>query len=181
MKLCNSNTTSIRDAVELGCHTMQSVFNADDNGFPYLESVVLPHAYLALHERHGESHVPGRHLNELHTAEDALGVSVSELAIEMHTRATLFSNSGPLPLPVNRDRVGGPIANFTEHNVCERFHALYGLAKFRDAATTCEMTELSIAFIFKLWDPERGWDRKAFDKALAEFFTSRTMWAAWYA
>ena len=116
-----------------------------------------------------------------HTTEDALGVSVSELAIEMHTRATLFSNSGPLPLPVNRDRVGGPIANFTEHNVCERFHALYGLAKFRDAATTCEMTELSIAFIFKLWDPEWGWDRKAFDKALAEFFTSRTMWAAWYA
>ncbi len=165
MKLRNANTTSIRDAVELGCRTMQSVFNADDNGFPFFKSVVLPRAYLAFHEVHGESHVPGRHLNGLLNAEDALGVSVNEQAIETHTRAALFSYSGPFPLPLNRDRVGGPIANFTEHNVREGFHALYALAKFRDSATAREMAERSIASIFRLWDPERGWDRKAFEKA----------------
>ncbi len=165
MKLHDVNTTDIRAAIELGCRTMQSVFNADDNDFPFFKSIVLPRAYLAFHDIHGESHVPGRHLNALLSAEDAAGVTVDEAAIEKHTRAAFFSYSGPFPLPLNRDRTGGPLANFTEHNVREGFHALFALAKYRDSKPARELSERSIECINSLWDPHRGWDRGVFEKA----------------
>jgi hypothetical protein len=164
MKLRNVNTTDIRSAIELGCTTMQNVFNADDNGIPFFKSVVLPRAYLAFHEIHSESHVPGRHLNALLTASDLIGVPVDQSAIEKHARAAFFSFSGPLPLPMNRDRAGGPIANFTEHNVREGFHALYALVRYQRLARALELAERSIDTLLRLWDPERGWDRKAFEK-----------------
>ena len=165
MKVQDVNTTDIRAAVELGCRTMQSVFNADDSGFPFFKSVVLPRAYMAFHDVHGESHVPGRHLNGLLSAEHALGIKVAESAVAKHTRAAMFSYGGPLPLPLNRDSVGGPLANFTEHNVREGFHALYALARFRHSKWAVDTAEHSIEAILTLWDPERGWDNGAFRKA----------------
>ena len=59
------NTTDIADAIRLGCRTMQSVFNADDNQVPFFSSTVRPGAALKFSAFHGESHVPGRHLNAL--------------------------------------------------------------------------------------------------------------------
>ena len=106
MKLSNVNTTDIKAAIELGCRTMSNVFNADDNDIPFFGSEVLPNPRLSFSNVHSESHVPGRHLNALLNAEDAAGVSISEEAVEKHAAAAFFSYSGPVPLPMNRDRVG---------------------------------------------------------------------------
>src|ERR1700730_2948770 len=102
----NVNTTSIRSAVEMACQTMSHVFNSDDNDIPFFASSVWPKAELSFYESHTESHVPGRHLNALLNAEDALGVRIDESAIEKHMRAAFFSYSGPVALPLNRDRIG---------------------------------------------------------------------------
>ncbi len=153
------NTTSIAAAITLGCRTMGRVFNADDNDIPFFASQVRPNPRLAFSPVHSEAHIPGRHLNALLNAEEVLGVAIPEETIDKHARAALFSYHGPVPLPLNRQEVGGPLCNFCPHNVREGFHALYALVKYRQSAEARELAERSIAAIDELWDPERGWDR----------------------
>ena len=156
MKQRHVNTTDIGSGIRAGCRTMASVFNADDNDIPFFGSQVWPDPHLAFSSVHSESHVPGRHLNALLTAE-SLGFPIDEEAVEKHARAAFFSYGGPLPLPLNRERVDGPLENFRPHNVREGFHALYALARFRDSARARDLAEASIATIGRLWNPDRGW------------------------
>ena len=164
MKLRNVNTTDIGAAIQAGARTMASVFNADDDDIPFFRSEVWPDPHLAFSSVHSEAHVPGRHLNALLTAE-SLGFAIDEAAVEKHARAAFFSYGAPLPLPLNRERIDGPLVNFRPHNVREGFHALYALARFRDSAGAREVAEASIAAINRLWDPDRGWDRDGATRA----------------
>lgn len=166
MKVAHVNTTSIRDAVVLGCRTMSGVFNADDGEIPFFGSSVRPHPNFHFHPFHSESHVPGRHLNALLNAEAALKIRVDEAAVEKHSRAAFFSYSGPVALPLNRDRVGGKLVNFAPHNIREGFHALYALVAYRSSERAHDLAEASIAAIFDLWRPESGWDRKRLENDL---------------
>ncbi|MEZ4731521.1 MAG: hypothetical protein R3E79_30755 [Caldilineaceae bacterium] len=153
------NTTDLRAAIELGCQTMQNVFNADDKDIPFFGSRVRPEARLSFSWAHSESHVPGRHLNALLNAEDALGLAIDEDAVEKHAQAARFSYSGALPLPLNRQELGGLLVNFLSHNVREGFHALYALTKFRHSGWARTLAEASITTINDYWDPTAGWDR----------------------
>ena len=155
----NVNTTSIREAVSLGCRTMSSVFNRDDHDIPFFASEVWPDAELAFYKYHSEAHVPGRHLNALLNAEDALGIHLDETVIEKHARAAFFSYSGPVPFPLNRRVLGGNLEIFHPHNLREGFHALYALVKYRKSERARELAERSIAAIQKYWRPDAGWDR----------------------
>jgi len=91
--LTNVNNSDIRSAIELGCRTMASVFNADDNEIPFFGSEVLPNPRLGFSSVHSESHVPGRHLNALLAAEEIAGVSIDEEAVRKHTAPPSF----PIP------------------------------------------------------------------------------------
>lgn len=157
-KLDRVNATDIADAVRLGCRTMQSVFNADDDQRPFMSSTVRPMAALNFSACHSEAHVPGRHLNALLSAEESVNVELDEEAVENHRRAALFSYSGPIALPLNRQNLGGALANFCPHNLREGLHALYALVRYRDDAEARKLAEKSIAAIFDLWSPDRGWD-----------------------
>jgi hypothetical protein len=153
------NTTSIRDAVSLGCRTMSNVFNRDDHDIPFFTSEVWPKAELGFYKYHSEAHVPGRHLNALLNAEDALGIRVDETVIDKHAQAAFFSYSGPVPFPLNRRTIGGKLEIFHPHNLREGFHALYALVKYRKSERARELAEQSIAAIQKYWKPDAGWDR----------------------
>lgn len=166
MKVANVNTTSIREAITLGCHTMSSVFNADDHDIPFFGSLVRPTAGFGFHPIHSEAHIPGRHLNALLNAEAALGIRIDEAVIEKHERAAFFSYSGPVALPLNRDTIGGRLVNFAPHNIREGFHALYALVAYRASGRAHDMAESSIAAIFDLWDPKNGWNRPRLEGAL---------------
>jgi hypothetical protein len=152
------NTTSIEKAIRLGCRTMQNVFDADDHQAPYFNSIVKPHAALQFSVASSDAHVPGRHLNALLNAEDAIDVELDETAVGHHRRAAFLSYSGPLDLPLNRPSKTAPPTNFCPHNLREGFHALYALAMHRNDAEACEIAERSIADIFKYWSPDNGWD-----------------------
>jgi len=69
-----------------------------------------------------------------------------------------FSYSGPAALPLNRDRIGGPMVNFCPHNLREGFHALYALTRFSPRRTGPGMMERSIDAVFALWKPDQGWN-----------------------
>lgn len=154
------NTTSIEEAIRLGCHTMQNVFDADDNHIPFFRSVVYPasEAHLGFSAHHSESHVPGRHLNALLNAADLIDVDITEAAIEKHRRAAFLSFSGPVALALNRTEVGGPLVNFCPHNLREGLHALYALTAFRDDGEARELAERCIADVLDLWSARTGWD-----------------------
>ena len=165
-QLNHVNTTDIRDAIRLGCRTMCSAFNADDSDIPFFASSVRPQAELAFSAAHAESHVPGRHLNALLNAEDAAAIIVDEACVDKHARAAFFSYSGPLPLPLNRDKIGGGLVNFSPHNIRAGFHALFALAKFRNSAQARQLAEASIAAIFAHCDPSQGWDHEHLEEKL---------------
>ena len=169
--LSDVNTTDIEGAIRLGCRTMCSVFNADDQDIPFFSSRVWPEAKLSFSPMHSESHVPGRHLNALLSAENALGHFVDEGCIERHARAAFLSYSGALPLPLNRERVGGRLWHFSPHNIREGFHALYALARFRSSARAHKLAESSISAIREHWHPRTGWDTIALE-GKAEFHPS---------
>jgi hypothetical protein len=158
-KLSDVNTTDIRDAVSLGCRAMSSVFNADDNDIPFFLAFVRPFVRFRFNPFSTEAHIPGRHLNALLTAEHVLGVKIDEAAVEKHTRAAYLSYSGPVALPLNRDRIGGKLINFNPENTREGFHALYALVAYRGSARAHDLAERAIQAIVRLWNPERGWDR----------------------
>ncbi|MEM7125323.1 MAG: hypothetical protein AAF702_03285 [Chloroflexota bacterium] len=158
MQLNNVNTTDILDAIHLGCLTMGNVFNADDNDIPFFHSQVRPNPELSFHWAHSESHVPGRHLNAMLNAEAAAHITLDEDDVERHAQAAFFSYSGPVPLPLNRATVDGPLVHFLPHNVREGFHALYALAHYRQSERAYDLAQASIETIFKLWDPVNGWD-----------------------
>ena len=158
-RLANVNTTDLRAAIELGCRCMSRVFNRDDDGIPFFSSTLRPSPRLSFSSCHSEAHVPGRHLNALLNAE-AVGVPVAEEAVEQHARAAFFSYSGALPLPLNREAIGGPLVNFCPHNIREGFHALTALAVYRGSREALELAERSIACIRDTWSPEAGWDRE---------------------
>lgn len=145
---------------------MSRVFNADDNDLPFFGSSVFPNAGFGFHPFHAESHIPGRHLNALLNAEEALKISVDPAVIAKHERAAFFSYSGPVPLPLNRDKIGGALLNFAPHNIREGFHALYALVAFRGSDRAHDMAEASIAAIFDLWKPEEGWNRSRLEGSL---------------
>lgn len=157
-RLKHVNSTDIADAIRLGCRTMQNVFNADDNHVPFFSSSVRPTAALSFSSDHSESHMPGRFLNALLSAEDAAGVKIDEEAVEHLRRATFLSYGGQAALPLNRQVVGGTPINFSPHNLREGFHALYALAKYRKDKEAQGLAERSIATIFELWGPKDGWD-----------------------
>lgn len=151
------NTTDIDGAIRLGCRTMQRVFNADDNDLPYMVARARPEAELA-DSAFWVGHVPGRHLNALLNADDAAGISLDEEAIERHQRAAHFSYSGPVALPLSRSSIDAPLDHFSAHDVREGFHALYSLVKYRSDDQAQRIAEASIAAIFDLWNPDRGWN-----------------------
>lgn len=157
-RLRNVNATDIRDAIRLGCNTMQSIFNADDDNLPFMLAQVRPDASLAFSAGHSDAHLPGRHLNALLNAESATGIPLNEEAIERHRRAAFLSFSGPVALPLNRTSIGGPRINFAAHNLREGLHALYALVKYRQDAKARRTAEACIAAVFDLWNPTLGWD-----------------------
>ena len=157
-RLKDVNTTDIKDAIRLACQTMQSVFNADDNDIPFFGSRVRPEAYLGFSSAHTEAHVPGRHLNALLNAEDAVGIELDESAIRKHAEAAYFSYGGTAAVPLNREEADGPLCLFITHNFREGMHALYPLVKYRKEERAQELAEACIATVFDLWSPENGWD-----------------------
>ena len=167
------NDRDIDAAIRLGCRTMQNVFDADDDGVPFFRSLIEPETLLAFNQVHSESHVPGRHLNALLNAEEAIGASVDERALDNHRRAVLLSYGGPVALPLNRRQVGGPLVNFCPHNLREGFHALYALTKYRDDVEARQLAEHSIAAIGSLWSPECRWDKQALADLGIHYLDSR--------
>ncbi|MCE2451011.1 MAG: hypothetical protein J4F35_22455 [Candidatus Latescibacteria bacterium] len=159
VQLRDVNTTDIGDAIRLGCQAMSRAFNTDDADIPYGGAQVRPEAFLG---GSMEGHMPGRLLNAMLAAEDAMGLDLDEEVIDKHAHAAFFSYSrAPLPLQRIGQHINGegdPI-ELQEHNLREGFHALYALTAFRKSERAMELAAASIDLLFDYWVPKEQWDR----------------------
>ena len=153
------NTTDIPGAIRLGCHSMGSVLNPEDHFVPYFAAWLGRNSRLEFHGWLSEAHVPGRHLNALLAAENVLGDPASDDIIGKLAAAAFFSYGGPIPVPLNRERMNTGLQNFLPHNMREGFHALYALAAFRNDPKARKVAEESIEFIFSHWCPGQKWEK----------------------
>ncbi|MFO8006136.1 MAG: hypothetical protein R6V05_00205 [Candidatus Brocadiia bacterium] len=163
-RVSNVNTTSIPDAISLGCRTMCNVFDADDNDTPFFISEVWPEPHFGFFALFSDTHVPGRHLYALLSAEDAVGVEMDEECINKHARAMYRSFSGPVALPLNRPEQHADRTLFVAHNCREALFALYALARHRDSQKAVETAEEFLAAIDEYWDREAGWDTERLER-----------------
>jgi hypothetical protein len=157
-KLADVNTTDLRAAIALGCRTMQSCFDADDDGTPFFIAESAPYATLAFSPDLSECHIPGRHLHALLLAEAVAGIAVDPAAIANHRRAMLRSFSGPACLPLNRQVQSGPVVNFSPVNLREGLRAVAALTIYRGDAEAQALAERYLADIKRYWNPAAGWD-----------------------
>ena len=165
IRLRDVNTTDLRGAIELGCNPIENDFNPDDKNSSYWGADARPEAaFSPYHFRNTDGHMPGRHLNALLTAEAVAGIKIDPQSVENLTRSALFSFSGPVALPLGRNRRDGPLGNFWMHNLREGFHALQALARYRDSAKARELMEAAIGVVLEYWHADKGWDKERFEK-----------------
>lgn len=162
----NVNTTDILDAIRLGCRCMCRCLDADEDYSPFAGNTVRPNVTLGTTPSYIDADNPGRFLPPLLMASTSFGIPVAEDCIEKISRALFRSYSGPLPLPLGRDRDGAhnlidkdaPPVRLMPHNMREGFNGLYALIKYRGADRARELAEANIETLFDVWDPETGWD-----------------------
>ena len=157
-QLKNVNSKNIYAAIELGYNPMEKVFNRDDHNLPFFEAVARPEAHFGFCGFATESHIPGRHLNALLTAEKTIGIPVDPTVIEKHKNAAFYSFSGSVVFPLNRQTIDGELMNFYPHNLREGFHALHSLIKYRNCDKAQSIFKACLKAIFKYWDPKDGWN-----------------------
>ena len=156
-RLQDVNTHDIRGAIELGCGTMSRVFNADDNDVPFFAATAWPEAWMGFCDWATEAHVPGRHLNALLAAKEAIGFEPEASVIEKHARAALFSFGGSAAVPLNRrDDPQGPLVRFHSHNLREGLLALHALIRLGRPDPAVGLMKRCIETIQTYFDPERG-------------------------
>ena len=163
------NTYDLGGAVALGCRAMANALNADDHEMPFFTATAWPVPRLEFSPYHGESHVPGRHLNAMLNARE-LGIPVDEHAVRCEEHAAFFSFSGPAPLPMNRKAISDPVPNlFVDHNCREGLFALYALSRFERNEEADRLAREMIAWIGAHYLPDTAGDSDfAWDGTLAE-------------
>ena len=78
------NTTDLRRAIAEGLAPMHKMLDPDHNRLPYFyNQVVGPDIGLSHHISYSLSHVPGRWLNAILSAEDSVGISSDEKLVEL--------------------------------------------------------------------------------------------------
>ncbi len=165
IRLTDINTRDINAAIELGCRTMGSVFNADDpHEVPFFYSQITPNPHIGWSTCVSESHVPGRHLLALLSAEDAGGIEIPDGVIEKQTRALFLAFSGQVALPLNRIDLHGPVVRFNPHNLREGMHGLYALVKYRQPQQARNMADRMIADMLEYWNLDSGFDLERLKK-----------------
>lgn len=152
---------------------MQQMFDANHDNLPYMENYLLGSDPRNRHNLWcSMSHVPGRWLNALLTAEDTLGVRLSEQAVNDLARWTYMAFDHPMGLSQSLDlKTYQPVPISDLHNLRETTHALYALARYRNDRKALRIAKRQIETVNKFYDFETGvWNERAFKQE----FGSRT-------
>ena len=160
-KLRDVNSTDVRSAIVLAQHPMSNVFNPDDHDIPYFLVLARPVARLGFVPNLSEAFIPGHLLAAILRSEEA-GVAVDEHAVTTHTRGLFFAfdHGRQLPLPLNRQTLGGALTHFVPGNLRPCMAGLTALVARRESSKARELAEAMVGAVLDLWHPSRGWDTR---------------------
>lgn len=159
------NTSDIGSAIREGCNPMQILFDPAHNHLPYFSNVMSgSDPCNGHHSNYSISHVPGRWLNALLNAEDAIGIELNEFAIERLAYWAKISLSHPMGLPQSIDLNSfQPVPVCDLHNLRETMHALNALAKYREDKESIELAKRLIERVSSYFNFDTGeWEENRF-------------------
>lgn len=160
------NTTNLEIAIRKGCNPMQQMLDPAHDNLPYFSNLMSGsdprnghHASVSM------GHMPGRLLNALLNAEDAVGVKLNEQIIRDIARWTYTSLDHPMSIARDLDiETFKPIPSSDLHNLRETMHALYALVKYRHDKRALKIARQQIQTVDTFYNFDTGvWDEKAFN------------------
>jgi len=155
--LSDVNATSLTDAIAAGCHPIANAFDPADHDSTYFVAFARPRPSFGFFGIFAEN-VAGVKLNALLAAQSALGSRIADDAFPKLRRAVFTSLSGPVMLPLHREKRGGPPVGFAAFNIHAALGALTALIVHRGDERAHDAAERVVAAILELWNPEKGWD-----------------------
>ena len=161
------NTTDLQLAIREGRNPMESFFDPDHDNLPYFSHVASgPDPGVSHSASYSMAQVPGRWLNALLNAEDALGIEVDENVVDDLAKWTYKAFEGAMGLSQTLDlETFEPVAASDLHNLRETTHALYALVKYRDDQKALEIAKRQIETINRFYDYQTGvWNEEAFKR-----------------
>lgn len=164
------NTTGLELAIREGCNPMQKMVDPAHGNLPYFSNIMSgSDPGNGHHPSVSMGHMPGRWLNALLNAEDAVGVRLNEQIIRDLTRWTYISLDHPMGIAMDLDiKTFKPIPGSDLHNLRETMHALYALVKYRRDKTALNIARKQIQTVDTFYNFDTGvWDEKAFNRRFA--------------
>ena len=161
------NTTDLQLAIREGRNPMEQMLDPGHDNLPYFSHIASgPDPRVGHSASYSMAHVPGRWLNALLNAEDAVGVEVNEKTISDLARWTYKAFEGTMGLSQTLDlKTFKPITASDLHNLRETTHALYALVKYRDDGKALGVAKRQIETINRFYNFETGvWDEEAFNR-----------------
>ena len=154
------NKRDIDLAIREGLRPMREFFDVENGNIPFFGNSMTPGKDFGNthHKSFSLSHIPGRWLAATLSAEDVLGVSVDEMAIE-NLRVWAYNSleGAGILFPACVDTKTMRYACSTDlHNLREVMHALYALAAFRGDEKAVELGTGLIDAVDTYYDYENG-------------------------
>lgn len=159
------NDTDLELAIREGCRPMQHLFDPEHDRMPYFSNVMSgDDPRNGHHASFSMSHIPGRWLNALLNAEDCVGITVDEKAIESLADWTYRAFEHPMGLSRTLDMNSfTPVPTSDFHNLRETTHALYALGKYRRDERAMRIAKRQIHTVNRYFDFLTGqWDEDRF-------------------
>lgn len=156
----NVNQRDLRFAIEQGMKPMQTFFNPKHNGLPYFANRMANDEQFGNWNKYATmelSHMPGRWLDALLSAEAATGIHPEPSVIE-RLRHIAYSamDTFDIGMPLGMDDETLEINKEIHlHNMREQMHALHALYRYRGDKNALVMAEKLIDTVNKYFDFEK--------------------------
>lgn len=159
-KYVRINDSDIALAIRKGVGPMQRLFDPKHDRLPFFWNMMSGGAFFGNrhHPTYSISHVPGRWLNALLSAQDALGVPVEEATVDALRRWTYESvEEKGLGLPCCIDtKTFQKTGQCDLHNLREVMHACYALVKYRSDERALGIAKTVIDSVDRYYDFENA-------------------------
>ncbi len=154
-KYVQTNTTDIGRAIREGLRPMLSFYDTQHGNLPFFGNEMAGERIgNSLNPSYSMSHMPGRWLNALLSAEETLSLTIDETCVQNLRKWAYRSVEGAgigLPSLLDPETLA-PLKRCDLHNLREAMHAFYALGRFRGDAHALELAREVVGTVERYYD-----------------------------